>query len=52
MMTFCARKFNAIYAGAALAAIARTNGASALGTRNIADFANLNINLINPWDAA
>ena len=37
---------------AQIAAIARANGASALVTRNVSDFANLNMNLINPWIAA
>ena len=37
---------------AQIAAIARANGASAIVTRNVDDFANLNINLINPWNAA
>ena len=37
---------------AQIAAIARANGAAAIVTRNVDDFANLNINLINPWDAA
>ena len=36
---------------AQIAAIARASGAEALVTRNVADFANLNITLINPWDA-
>jgi toxin FitB len=37
---------------AQIAAIARANGAEALVTRNVTDFANLNLTLINPWDAA
>jgi toxin FitB len=37
---------------AQIAAIARANGAAAIATRNVDDFANLNIDLINPWDAA
>ena len=37
---------------AQIAAIARENGAEALVTRNVTDFANLNLTLINPWDAA
>ena len=37
---------------AQIAAIARANGAAALVTRNVTDFANLNLTLINPWNAA
>ena len=37
---------------AQIAAIARANGAEAIVTRNVDDFDNLNLNLINPWDAA
>ena len=37
---------------AQIASIARANRAEAIVTRNVEAFANLNINLINPWDNA
>ena len=37
---------------AQIAAIAKANGAQAIVTRNITDFADLDVTLINPWHAA
>ena len=37
---------------AQIAAIARANGAEALVTRNVADFANAGVAVINPWSAS
>ena len=37
---------------AQIAAIARANGAEAIATRNVDDFANTGVTVINPWSAA
>jgi toxin FitB len=36
---------------AQIAAIARANGAEAIVTRNVADFASVNVQIIDPWSA-
>ena len=37
---------------AQIAAIARANGAAAIATRNVGDFANTGVTVINPWSAS